>query len=298
MPMSIPGDVKKAIELLRSQPERRLSIGKLAASCGVAPRTLQKHFKQFIGKTPAQLRFETRMERARRELLRAKPDVSVADVAASCGIRHLGRFATLYRERFGETPSATLRRRTSTNRAQNGFKILPASLERPVIAVHRFTGLEQFSSFGGFDIADGIRSRLMRERWFRVGSTDRAGYQLHGNVRCDKNLLRITATLTSTETGRCLWADRWQAPLNEIFAFEDRVATRVTNAVRRTLFTAEFERSIPKDPQQASGWELTMKAFPFAMRIEKATLGHALDLLEQAVELMPTDGLPMALAAW
>src|SRR5580704_5957040 len=130
MRMSIPGDVKKAIELLRAQPERRLSIGKLAASCGVAPRTLQKHFKQFVGKTPAELRFEARMDRARRELLRAKPNISVADVAASCGIRHLGRFSTLYRERFGENPSGTLRRRGHRDGTKNEITILPVSLDR------------------------------------------------------------------------------------------------------------------------------------------------------------------------
>ncbi len=67
----------------------------------MAPRTLQKHFKQFVGKTPAEFRFEARIDRARRELLRAKPNISVADVAACCGIKHLGRFAMLYRERFG-----------------------------------------------------------------------------------------------------------------------------------------------------------------------------------------------------
>jgi adenylate cyclase len=34
------------------------------------------------------------------------------------------------------------------------------------------------------------------------------------------------------------------------------------------------------------------------MRIEGAALSRALDLLEQAMELLPTDGLPVALAAW
>lgn len=108
--MSIPRDVKKAIELIRSQPERDLRLEKLAASCGVAPRTLQKHLKQFVGKTPGQLRFEARMDRARRQLLRAKPNVSVAEIATSCGITHLGRFASLYNKQFGETRDCGLRR--------------------------------------------------------------------------------------------------------------------------------------------------------------------------------------------
>jgi AraC-like DNA-binding protein/tetratricopeptide (TPR) repeat protein len=296
--MSVPGDVKKAIELLRTQPERRLSIGKLAAACGVAPRTLQKHFKQFVGKTPAELQREARMDRARRELLRAKPGVSVADVAASCGIRHLGRFAALYRQRFGETPSETHRRRGHTDGAQNGITILPVSLDRPVIAVHKFACQEQSCTFGDFDFSEGIGAGLMRERWFRVGSADQARYHLKGVVEHDRGSLRITATLTSAETGRCLWADRWQGRLSEILAFQDRVVARVTGAVRRTLFDAEINRAIAKDSGDASGWDLTMQALPLAMRIEEAPLSRALDLLERAVELLPTDGLPVALAAW
>jgi AraC-like DNA-binding protein/tetratricopeptide (TPR) repeat protein len=296
--MFVPGDVKKAIELLRAQPERRLSIGKLAASCGVAPRTLQKHFKQFVGKTPAELRFEARMDRARRELLRAKPNISVADVAASCGIRHLGRFSTLYRERFGENPSATLRRRGHRDGTQNGITVLPVNLDRPVIAIHKFTCQEQPCAPSDFDLSQEIGVGLMRERWFRVGSVDRAAYHLKGDVRYDSSLLRITVTLTSAETGHCLWADRWQGSLGSILAFQDRVVARVTNAVRRALFDAEITRSIAKDSKNTSGWELTMKALPLAMRIEEAPLSRALDLLEQAMELSPTDGLPVALAAW
>jgi AraC-like DNA-binding protein/tetratricopeptide (TPR) repeat protein len=296
--MSFPGDVKKAIELLRSRPERQLSIGKLAAFCGVAPRTLQKHFKQFVGKTPAEFRFEARIDRARRELLRAKPNISVADVAACCGIKRLGRFAMLYRERFGETPSATLRRRGHSGSMHNGMTILPVSLERPEIAVHKFICQEQPGTFSNFDLCQGISVNLMRERWFRVGSVDRARYHLKGVVRYDSGLLRVRVTLTSAETERCLWADRWQGPLSDILAFQDRVVARVTHAVRGALFDAEITRSIAKRSKDASGWELTMKALPLAMRIEEAPLSRALDLLEQAMELSPMDGLPVALAAW
>ena len=296
--MSVPGDVKKAIELLRAEPERRLSIGKLAAACGVAPRTLQKHFKQFVGKTPAELRIEARMDRARRELLRGKPKVSVADVAASCGINHLGRFGTLYRKRFGEMPSATLRRRRWSDGTHIGMTILPVIMERPVIAVHEFTCQARSCPLGRFDLGEVVGVGLMRERWLRVGPADQARYHLNGVVRYDKDLLQVTVTLMSAETNHCLWADRWRGVLSDILVFQDRVVARITNAVRRTLFDAEISRSIAKDPTDASGWELTMKALPLAMHIEGAPLSRALDFLEQAMELLPTDGLPVALAAW
>jgi transcriptional regulator GlxA family with amidase domain len=44
-------------------------------------------------------------------LLEADPTTTtVSDAAGRCGFLHLGRFSVQYREKFGETPSATLRR--------------------------------------------------------------------------------------------------------------------------------------------------------------------------------------------
>ena len=45
------------------------------------------------------------------KLRRADPGTtSVTEVALTCGLRHLGRFATEYHDRYGEMPSQTLHR--------------------------------------------------------------------------------------------------------------------------------------------------------------------------------------------
>jgi AraC-like DNA-binding protein/tetratricopeptide (TPR) repeat protein len=296
--MPIPGDVKKAIELLRAHPERSLSIATLAAACGVAPRTLQKHFLQFVGKTPVELRFELRMGRARRELLRAKPKASVTAIATSCGINHLGRFALLYRKRFGETPSQTLSRRRVTGNPPAELMIISSRLDRPVIALHSFACPVPSPALAELDVSREIGVCLARERWFVVGSPERARYHLQGSVRCEGGSIRVTALLSSGESGRLLWADRWQGAVEGIFDLEDRIVARVTTAVRRSLFKAEIERAAGGDPTEANGWELSMMAMQKAMRIDATTLSHALELSERAMELSPSDGLPVALAAW
>ena len=296
--MPVPGDVKKAIELLRAHPERPLSIAKLAAACGVASRTLQKHFVQFVGKTPAEVRFEFRLDRARRELLRAKPMISVAAIATACGISHFGRFAMLYRKRYGETPSQTLSRRRIAGNSPTELTITSSRLDRPVIALHPFACHAPSPALAGLDVSREIGASLARERWFVVGSPDRASYHLHGSVRYDGGSIRVTALLSNGETGRLLWADRWQGAVEEIFDLEDRIVARVTAAVRRSLFKAEIERSAAGDPRHANGWELSMMAMQKAVRIDAAALSQALELSERAMELSPSDGLPVALAAW
>jgi len=55
---------------------------------------------------------DRRLERAHEDLTDAIPSdgVTVTDVAERWGFHHLGSFAALYRNRWGESPSETLRR--------------------------------------------------------------------------------------------------------------------------------------------------------------------------------------------
>ena len=53
---------------------------------------------------------EQRLHRAHEKLLKARLADSVTNIALDCGFNHLGRFSQLYRKRFGERPSETLRK--------------------------------------------------------------------------------------------------------------------------------------------------------------------------------------------
>jgi AraC-like DNA-binding protein len=79
-----------------------------AASCGV--RALQETFREICGTTPMDFARFRRLAAARSLLEAAHADARISDVAARCGFQHVSRFAATYRERFGESPSVTLRR--------------------------------------------------------------------------------------------------------------------------------------------------------------------------------------------
>ena len=87
-----------------------LTIGSLCAVSGVGERALQKVFLSRRGMSPMRFVAERRLAAARGRLLRAGPRNDVTSVAVELGFGHVGRFAQLYRQAFGESPSETLKR--------------------------------------------------------------------------------------------------------------------------------------------------------------------------------------------
>jgi AraC-like DNA-binding protein/tetratricopeptide (TPR) repeat protein len=298
MPRPLPRDLRKALDLLEAESGRPWNVDDLAAACGVARRTLQKHFRHFLGRTPIELLRELRLDRARQELLRAPPEATVTEVATRSGFTHLGRFATRYRERHGESPSATLGRRPLALAHPGPSLPILSAAERPTIAVLPFEliGPDTFRAGG---LHEEIAAAIWRLHWVNVVAPSHARYHLRGKVRDDvRGRLRVTVILVEASIGRALWAERWDGDRNDVFGFEERVAAGVTRAIVPTLRNAEIDRACRRDRTQLNAWELTMRALPRVVSLEAASEGMAIELLEQAIELAPEDALPMSVAAW
>lgn len=104
-------DVRRAVDYMHANLDAPVTIADISLTAGVAGRTLFKHFRDTRGVSPMQYLRNLRFEKARQELLDAKGGMSVTEIATRWGFGHLGRFAVEYRQRFGESPSETLRRR-------------------------------------------------------------------------------------------------------------------------------------------------------------------------------------------
>lgn len=102
-----PRTVQSVLALIDEHPDRRLTLSDLAAHAHVGARRLQQGFHEHVGMSPMQYLRQTRLHRARRDLLHTED--TVTDVALRWGFTHTGRFARLYREQFGEMPSETRR---------------------------------------------------------------------------------------------------------------------------------------------------------------------------------------------
>ena len=109
-----PRVVRKVREYLEAHADQPIDMPLLARVAGVPVRTPYHQFKRSLGVAPLQLLRDLRIDRVRRELVEGGPNANVTRIALNWGFEHLGRFAALYRQRFGESPRDTLRRHRSS----------------------------------------------------------------------------------------------------------------------------------------------------------------------------------------
>ncbi|KWX05564.1 AraC family transcriptional regulator [Carbonactinospora thermoautotrophica] len=104
--------VRKALDFIEAHLREPITVNDIARHVHMSVRAIQQGFRDELGTTPMAYLRDRRLERAREELADAIPSdgVTVADVAHRWGFTHLSNFAMLYRKRWGESPSDTLRR--------------------------------------------------------------------------------------------------------------------------------------------------------------------------------------------
>ena len=98
-------------EFLEAHHERPLYLTEICAGLGVSERTLRAACEEHLGMGPIRYLTLRRMHLVRRALRYADSSNStVTSIVTDHGFWELGRFSVAYRELFGESPSATLRR--------------------------------------------------------------------------------------------------------------------------------------------------------------------------------------------
>jgi TolB-like protein/class 3 adenylate cyclase len=68
-------------------------------------------------------------------------------------------------------------------------------------------------------------------------------YVLEGSVQRSGNRMRVNVQLIDAETGRHLWAERFDKPLADLFDMQDEIVARLANALNGQLAAAEARRA-------------------------------------------------------
>ncbi|MGW0174513.1 AraC family transcriptional regulator [Rhodococcus sp. NPDC003322] len=108
-PTPRPRIVKRVVDALHADPGRVWTAGDMAECAGVGVRRLQEGFRRYVGRSPSEYLLDIRLQRAHEELLDADPSRTVTEIAQRWGFTHTGRFAAAYRNKYGNSPSQSLR---------------------------------------------------------------------------------------------------------------------------------------------------------------------------------------------
>jgi AraC family ethanolamine operon transcriptional activator len=104
--------IRISLELLEQRVGDPVSIGELAAAADVSERTLRTAFHEYFGVGPVHYLQLRQLHQVHRALRAADPEeVTVSKVLIEHGEWAFSRFASRYRQVFGELPSETLRGR-------------------------------------------------------------------------------------------------------------------------------------------------------------------------------------------
>ena len=112
-------------------------------------------------------------------------------------------------------------------------------------------------------------------------------YVLEGSLRKSGNRIRVTAQLVEAETGRHVWAERYDRDLADIFAVQDEITEAVTIAVAPAIADAELQCAMRKPPGSLDAWSAYQRGL---WHLEKATPGDntlAQKFFQRAVDLDP-----------
>ena len=121
----------------------------------------------------------------------------------------------------------------------------------------------------------------------QVGRELGVRYVLEGSVRKASGRVRIAGQLVDAESGRHIWAERYDRPLDDMFALQDEITLNVIGAIEPSLRRAEIERVKRKRPGDLDAYDLVLRAMPFVDTAMPEGALQALPLLEPALALEP-----------
>lgn len=111
-------------------------------------------------------------------------------------------------------------------------------------------------------------------------------YQVEGSVLETGDRVRVTAQLVNAQ-GRVLWSARFDEPLADLFALQDRMTTEIAGALAIRVTEIEQRRELAKPTESLEAYDYVLRARPALRRPTRADIAQARDLLKHAIDIDP-----------
>jgi TolB-like protein/DNA-binding winged helix-turn-helix (wHTH) protein/cytochrome c-type biogenesis protein CcmH/NrfG len=112
-------------------------------------------------------------------------------------------------------------------------------------------------------------------------------YQVEGSVLQTGDRVRVTAQLVSSDGG-VLWSGRFDEPLADLFALQEKITTQIAGALAIRVAQVEQRRVVAKPTESLEAYDYVLRARPALQRPERADIAQARILLRRAIEIDPS----------
>ncbi len=119
----------------------------------------------------------------------------------------------------------------------------------------------------------------------QIGRELGVSYVLVGSLRRAGNRLRINAQLIDAATDFPVWSERYDREMEDVFAVQDEIASKIAAALRITLSPQEQEALAAKPTENLQAYDLYLRGRNYARRVGRQDMQFALQMYENAVAL-------------
>jgi TolB-like protein len=128
----------------------------------------------------------------------------------------------------------------------------------------------------------------------QVGRDLNVRYVLEGSVQRSDESVRVNAQLIDADSGRHLWAERFDKPRSDVLRMQDEITARLARSLNRELVSAESSRAQRERPQNPDAVDLAMRGWSITQRgHRRENYVEAIALFEDALRIdsQQTDAL-------
>jgi adenylate cyclase len=121
----------------------------------------------------------------------------------------------------------------------------------------------------------------------QVGRELGVRYVLEGSLRKSGNRIRVTAQLVEAETGKHVWAERYDRDLADIFAVQDEITQAATIAIAPAVAAAELQRAMRKPPDSLDAWAAFQRGLWHISKFTADDIAVANQYFQRAIDFDP-----------
>jgi len=154
--------------------------------------------------------------------------------------------------------------------------------EEILIALGKVRGLRVASRPAAF------RFRASGEDLSEAGTRLQVNTLLDGTVQKAGRRLRVSVKVREVPDGFCLWSERYDRDIRDVFAIQDEIARAVVAAMEMTLSAADREALQKLATADVDAYECYLRGRSYFFRYDRRDISFARELFERAIGIDPS----------